>query len=321
VGLLSITPMSGMAVAAKKVIVISGISETNARSVETYLLVHEGIREGLMMQGIKPEFQYVELEAMATDALKTAAGVTAIATAKASHPDLIITLDDDCLRFIGSRIDDLPVVFAFVWGQPETLGLPKPNVTGIIRRSYAADTWAMARQLTGATTVALISKKNVPMEGVKLYLTAGADHLEKVSGVRFKDMFLVDTFSEWEQHVKNFQAGFIYLGDTSRIKKDGHEMKPEELIQWTVANATVPVVGADVKTTEAGALFSIVTSEKAIGLSAAETALKILGGTEPSSIPYVSSSTGKLVVNAKTAQKYKIDIPYEVLYTAEKIYE
>ena len=50
-------------------------------------------------------------------------------------------------------------------------------------------------------------------------------------------------------------------------------------------------------------------------------AQKILSGTPVSEVPIQPSSKGKLVINAKTAQKYNIDIPYEILSSAEKVYE
>lgn len=320
-GLWAILFMAGPALAARRVVVLTGDTEANAKAVGNYKYEYEGIREGLKAQGIQPEFQYIKLESLATDAQKKAAADKEIARLRASKPDVIITLNDACLKYVGSRIDNIPVVFAFTWGNPKTLGLPKPNVTGVIRRSYAADIWAMTRKLTGAKTVALISKKSDSMAGVRRYLFAKADKLEAASGVRFKEMYLVDTFAQWANRVKNFPAGFIYLGDTTRVTKDGTEMSPQKLVRWTVDNAKVPVIGADAKSAKYGALFSIVTSEKNNGLMAAQLALKILDGTKPSALPYVTSSKGKLVVNIKTAQKYKIDIPYDILSTAEEIYQ
>ena len=134
-------------------------------------------------------------------------------------------------------------------------------------------------------------------------------------------MYLVNTFEEWENTVKNFSEDFIYLADTSRIVKGDKEMTRAETTRWTVDNAKLPVIGASEVDVKAGALFSIVTSEKAIGMTAAELAIKVLDGTAPKDIPYVTSTKGKLVVNAKTAQKYKVEIPYDILSTAEAIYE
>jgi hypothetical protein len=158
------------------------------------------------------------------------------------------------------------------------------------------------------------------MEGIRKGLFARADILEKESGVRYKEMYLVDTFEEWEKQVKSFPEEFIYLADTSRILKDGKEMTRQDVARWTVENSKVPVIAASEVDVEGGALFSIVVSEKAMGNMAAESAIDILKGAPPAQV-YKMSKKGKLVINAKTAKKYKVDFPYDILSTAEKIYE
>jgi hypothetical protein len=175
--------------------------------------------------------------------------------------------------------------------------------------------------LTGVKTVALLSKNSLSMAGVRKYLFAGADKLEQLSGVRFMEMYLCETFEEWEDQVNNFPAELLYLADTSRLTKNGQAISRAEATRWTVENSKVPVIAATEVDTEAGALFSIITSPKQNGTQAASIALKILAGTPPSEIPVQSASKGSLVINAKTAQKYNIDIPYEVLSSAEKVYE
>lgn len=94
----------------------------------------------------------------------------------------------------------------------------------------------------------------------------------------------------------------------------------EELTRWTVDNAKVPVIAAAEADVEGGALLAVVTSEKTIGKMAAETALEILNGASPGQ-EYKQSKKGKLVINAKTAQKYKLDIPYEILSSADRVIE
>ncbi|MCJ8502719.1 ABC transporter substrate-binding protein [Desulfatitalea alkaliphila] len=318
--LIVISLTAGQALAAAKVAVISGVSKASAPGIG-YDLVYEGINKVFQSAGIVPDYHWVELDSLETPEAKTAAGAAALEKVRANNPDLIITLNDDCIRHIGLQVDDIPVVFAWVFGTPDTLGLPKANVTGVLRRSYAVDIWVMAKSLLNVETVALISKQSNSMAGVKRYLVAGADKLAEATGVRFMDMFLVDTFEEWSGVVNNFPADFIYLADTSRIAKGDKVFSRSEMTRWTVDNAKVPVIAASEGDVEAGALFSIVTSEVGIGENAAEVALKILDGTAPADIPYVSSARGKLVINAATAEKMGVTIPYDILSTAEAIYE
>lgn len=319
--ILMVILIAGNALAEKKVVVITGVAEDGVKSIGSYGLINEGLIEGLATAGIEPVFQYIELDSITSEEERLAAGDKAIEKALAAKPDVVITLNDNCLKYVGSRIDSVPVVFAWIFDRPQALGMPKDNTTGVLRRSYAADIWGMANKLLGAKTVSLLSKYSMSMAGVKKYLAAGADKLEAASGVRYKEMYLLDTFDEWKTTVENFTEDFIYLADTSRITDGDKMLGREELTRWTVDNAKKPVIAATEVDVEGGALFAIVTSEKGIGMTAAEVTLKILNGTAPKDIPYVQSTQGKLVVNVKTAEKYKVEIPYDILSTAGAIYE
>lgn len=325
VGLIACIVMAvffaGNTLAANKVVVITGVSEEGVKSIGSYGAINEGIAEGLATAGIVPEFQYIELDSLTSEEEKLAAGDKAIAKALAAKPDVVITLNDNCLNYVGSRISSVPVVFAWIFDRPQALGMPKDNATGVLRRSYAADIWGMASKLLGAKTVSLLSKHSMSMAGVRKYLAAGADKLEAASGVRYKEMYLLNTFDEWKTTVDNFSEDFIYLADTSRIMKGEKMLGREEITRWTVDNAKVPVIAATEVDVEGGALFAIVTSEKGIGMTAAEVTLKVLNGNAPKDIPYVQSTQGKLVVNVATAEKYGVEIPYDILSTAGAIYE
>jgi len=303
----------------KKVVIVSGVAKERYEATG-YHLIYKGIDEVFKVSGIKPVYQWAEMTYMTTDEDKTKAGDVAIANARAEKPDVIITLDDDALKFVAARIEDIPIVFGYVFGSPSALGMPMDNVTGIIRASYAADIWRLGNKLFGAKTVGLISKNSGPMQGVKTTLAGRAAFIEKEIGVLCKDTILCETFEEWQQAVNTFPYDMIYLADTSRIVKDGKEMTRQELVGWTVENAKKPVFAATESDVEAGALLAIVTSESAMGAMTAETAMEILNGAEPAQV-YKQSKKGKLVINAKTAQKYKVNIPYDILSTAEKIFE
>jgi ABC-type uncharacterized transport system substrate-binding protein len=319
--LVMVCALSGAAFAAQKVLVVAGVSETVASSMEAYEFFIQGIRETLGTKNVAPEFLYVDFDGIPDDAGKIAAGNAAVEKIKGLSPDVVMVLNDNTLKYVGLNMTEVPVVFAFVFGAPDTLGLPKPNITGVARRSYAADIWKMAKELTGAKTVALISKNTFSMAGVKQVLSSQTDGLEKLSGVRYLDMFLCDTFEQWEKHVKNWPAEMIYLADASRIKNGDKEMTNAELVAWTVSNATVPVIASNEEDTRSGALFSIVADVKGWGSQASEMVLKVLAGTPIAQIPMETVTKGALLINAKTASKMGVEIPYEILSTAEKVYE
>lgn len=222
---------------------------------------------------------------------------------------------------VGHNIEDVPVVFGFIFSTPEELGLPRDNMTGVTRRSFAPDIWNLARQIFGAESVGLLSKESRSMMGVRSYILAMTDDLEQASGVRVQEMYLVNTFEEWAEQVENWEYDLIYLADTSRIEKDGERLSSDEIVAWTVENATVPVIAANERDTRAGALFSIVTCERQIGWEAGERVLRILNGTPVSDIPAGPTAEGRLLINAATVEKTGANISYDIITSADAIFE
>lgn len=316
----SVMAMAGeQALAANNVIVISGIGKVNTKHVVTIEYVLDGIREGLRSGGIVPEFQYVELLAI-DEGIRDGVGSAALALAMSHKPDLVITLTDDALKYIGTKIKDIPVVFSWIFDNPYSLGLPMPNITGVTRGSHAASNWALGKKLTGATTVTMLSKNNASMQGAKQLLEANKKKLEIATGVKLVDIQLVDRFSEWAEAVKNCQSKMIYLADTSLIDRNG-PMTCEEIVHWTMANTPVPVIAAAEKDVKAGALMAFISDDKAMGLRTADLALKILNGAKPLDIPYAATSKAVLVINRSTAKKYGIVLSNAILSGGTKFYD
>lgn len=312
---------AGSAMAGKNVLVVTGISKAGAESSDSYPSVYKGIEELLSTGNISPAYRFVELHELPDDAAKAAKGREVVAEIHQSKPDLVIAVGDAAVKYIGLHVQDIPVVFSFMFGEPKVYGLPKPNITGVARGSYAADIWAMANKLLGSKTVTMFSKKVMAMVNISEKLTRYSAVLEKKSGVKYVRGCLYNTFEEWKQGVENCPADLIYLAYTDRILKDGKEMPYQELDRWTVENAKVPVIAASERDVAAGALYAIVLSEKEMGRESAQMALEVLNGTPIADIPIATSTKGKLVINVKTAQKMGVTIPYEMLSTAEKIYE
>lgn len=320
--LLFVTMFAGIAMAQKKVLVVVSVSEEKAKNIGTYGRFFDGLEEVLKVDKITPEYFFTDVEDQPGDAGKRAYAKEIIPKIMEKKPDVIVALADVTVKYIATQIDTVPIVFGFAYGSLESMGLPKPNITGVARRSYAPDIWGLASKLFGAKNVAMLSKDSVSMAGVKKVLTSKADGLKKLSGVQFKDMYLVDTYAQWQEQAKKISSDFIYLADVSRLTKaDGTQMDRGDVVKWTVANCKVPVVAATGEDVEAGALYTILTSEKEWGRQSGGLVLKYLSGTPIANLPVETVKKGALVINGKTAVQYKLDIPYDILSSAEKVIE
>ena len=304
-----------------KVAIIAGLSEADIKTNPSFDLLFQDIEAALKTNNISWEYFYVALDDAPDDTARMVLGKEMINKVKATNPDVFIVVFDNAITYIAKQINDIPVVAGYFFAPPAALGLPTENITGVARRSFAVDIWAIANQITGAKTVSMISKTNFSMVQVRSALLAKADDLEKMSGVRLKEMYLCETFDEWKKHVENCTEDLIYLADTTQIKNGDTVMSSAELIRWTVDNAKVPVVGATEEAAKDGALYSVVTSEGVWGKQMADMVVKIINGTPVSEIPMETVQKGKLLINAKTAMKKNIEIPYEILNSADQVFE
>jgi ABC-type uncharacterized transport system substrate-binding protein len=306
---------------AGKAVIVLGVTEEYLTPGGAFELCVKAVQSSLKEEGVSEEIVYSKIDEATNDTDRDALGKETAEKVRTLKPDVLIALGDHCLRLMSNYINDIPIVGAFFFSPPDALGLPKPNVTGVTRGSYAADMWKMAYQLTGAKTVAMVSRNSFAMEGVKKTILAKAADLEKATGVKLVDMFLFDTMEQWEDMVKKKPADLLYIIDSSRMKKGDKILTSEETVRWTVENSPVPVIATNEMDTRYGAMFSIVVSEPAWGRHAAVMALKILSGTPVSGIPMEAVKEGNLLINSKTVEKYKIEIPYEILTSASHVYE
>ena len=311
----------GNAMAENKALVLVGVLEDQALAGSGLTSCIEAIKEGLKSENIPADILFSNLDETQGEAVVKAEAKKTIEKIRQIKPGVLIVLNDYDIKYVATQIDDIPVVAAYFFSAPQMLGLPKPNITGITRGSYAPDMWKMANQLTGGKTVGMLSKKSFAMEGIRKAMFARAAALEQASGVKFSEMYLCDTFEEWQNQVKNWSEDLMYIIDTSRLNDGDREVMPEETVKWTVENTKVPIFAVNEYDVRYGALFSIVTSDASWGHQAVQMAKKILAGTPVSEIPMETVNKGSLLVNAKTAEKLKVDIPYEILESADHIYE
>ena len=312
---------AGNGVCGNKVVIVPGLSEKEIVSVSTYVPFFQGLEQVLGENNVVSEYYYVGLDSASNDEARMALGKEAIDKIKAINPDVVIAVNDNVVKFVAMQIKDIPVVSGFIYGSPAALGLPTPNITGVARGSYAVDIWSMAKQLSGASSVSMLSKNSFSMAQIRSGLLAKIDLLEKLSGVRMREMYLCDTLDEWKKYVENWSEDLIYLADVSRIKDGDREISAAELVRWTVDHAKVPVVAANEEAVKDGALFAIVTSEEIWGKQVGDLVMKVLNGTPVSEIPMETVTKGKLLINAKTAMEKKIMIPYEILNSADQVFE
>ena len=311
----------GSVFAQGKVTIVLGVNENYYSDNETASEYIEVTKKALEAENIAYEIVYSDIELAPDEAERTKKGKETAEKVRQSQPGVIIPMGDNALKQMMLNIDDIPIVGAFFYSPPNALGFPKANATGVMRGSYAEDMWKMANQLTGGKTIGMLSRDSFSMQGVKKAIMARAAALEQASGVKLTDMYMCETFEDWKQKVLNWKEDMMYIIDTSRLTEGEKIYTSQETVKWTIENSKVPVIATNQIDTEAGAVFSIIVSNGQWAYQAVQIADKILSGTPVSDIPVESVSKGDLFINAKTVQRFNIEMPYEILETAAKIYE
>ena len=124
---------------------------------------------------------------------------------------------------------------------------------------------------------------------------------------------------------EDYKKGFVELQgkvDMLIFHSDAgrYDDQRSEIEAFVLANTKIPNGSAyDFMAPLALISYGKVAEEQ--GGWSAQTALRILDGASPSSIPIVKNKEGSLIINAKVAAALGVDIPYELIESADKIIE
>ena len=92
-------------------------------------------------------------------------------------------------------------------------------------------------------------------------------------------------------------------------------------MKWTVANTHKPIVGLWPFSAEDGAICAVVVDPKEHGSAAALMAKQIISGKSAADLPMVVNKNGFVILNLIAATRKKIEVPFEVMLSADKIIE
>ena len=119
------------------------------------------------------------------------------------------------------------------------------------------------------------------------------------------------TFDEWKNAINeaNVGAEFIYISQYSSIlDASGNKVGQTEVIEWTMANAAIPIIGvADYNVTD-GALCSEAYTGIQNGQKTAEKVIAVFNGVPAGTIKVERVLDGTRMINASTAAKLGLDI-------------
>lgn len=231
----------------------------------------------------------------------------------AYHPDVVIASDDNASKYLIMQYykdASLPFVFCGVNYNADDYGFPYSNVTGMIELPPAVKLIYSLKHFRRIVTVGYLAADT---------LTERKDGFYTNQDVReeFVERY-VKTFDEWKRAFNELQdkVDVLIIGNNGGIR----DWDKAEAERFAVQNTRIPT-GCLLDWIAPLAFLGATRSAEEQGRYAATTALRILDGTPPSSIPIVGNVEANIIINMKIAKKLGIKVPQSFMKIAKQIIE
>ena len=273
-----------------------------------------GAEEVLQREGIAYETLYLDTKRQTSVEWKEQIASEAREKIDDYDPSLVIAFDDNACALVATHYvgESLPFVFCGVNADPSEYGFPAENVTGVLERPDFTGSVALLRQLVpDAERVAVVLDASPSAIGF-------AEGIEGLPlPVEIAEIHLTDDFDDWQTKVLELQSTVDAIGlftyHTIMRSGDTESMSPEEVLQWTLENSTLPEFAPLDLVVEGGALCGVALSGHEQGATAAEIGMRILAGEKASDIPIVTPRATRALVNASRAAQLGVEIPEEIV--------
>lgn len=228
-------------------------------------------------------------------------------------PDVVITSDDNAARYLivpYFKNAALPFVFCGINYSADSYGFPCSNVTGMLELTPVIKLIYSLKHFRRIVRVGYLARDNFTTrkEGEYTRHDVREDFIERY----------VQTFNEWKAEFKRLQSevDVLIVGNTAGMK-DWVETEAE---QFALENTHIPT-GCLLDWMTPIAFLGATRSAKEQGTYAAATALKILSGTPPATIPVVRNVQANIIINMRIAKKLGIKVPNSFFKIAKLVIE
>jgi len=218
---------------------------------------------------------------------------------KNENPDLLVVSDDNAVKYLVQphfQDQDLPVVFCGVNWSADQYGLSQNNITGILELLPVGEVMATMQSYYPSMQKLLVLNENTTTSRKTKPIL---DTLMNRLGIEVTHV-LVDDFESWKA---SFEEGnrfydIIYLQTHGAIKNWNHD----EALKFINLHIKVPLVTCEDHMMPYS-IFGMTQVSREQGTWSAETAKKILQGTQPSEIPVSRNQLVNIWFNPTLAEK------------------
>ncbi|MCP4109784.1 MAG: hypothetical protein GY749_30420 [Desulfobacteraceae bacterium] len=241
------------------------------------------------------------------------AAIEAKAEIEKFKPDLVIASDDNASKYLIEpfyKNADLPVVFCGINWDASMYGYPYKNATGMVEVSSVHELLKYLKPVAKGGKIAYLAADVTTARKEGLYY-------RKLYKLELTEKY-VKEFTEWVSVYADIQkeCDILIVGNKAGIN-NWNESEAEKAV---LAKTKVPT-GTLYEFMSKYALAGYAKIPEEQGEWAAETALKILNGTDISSIPLTENKKGRVIINRKIEKSLGITFSDDVISSAETIIE
>ena len=244
-------------------------------------------------------------------------------------PVVVIAVDDKAQNYVVRRyVNKSPIqfVFAGVNADPHQYGYPAGNVTGLLERTYPDQVLKMLKLIKPSVSrMVWVSDDSATADLVLQRVRRKAESGQLP--IPITAYLQPATLDQWRMTIRkcnrdpNIDALLIPLYHTVKTHAGGQSVLPSDVMKWTVDNTRKPIVGLWPFSAHDGALCAVVVDPKEHGKVAALMAKQILAGKKAADLPMVKNKDGFVIINMAAAAKLGIEVPFEVMLSADEIIE
>lgn len=238
---------------------------------------------------------------------------------KQNEPDLILAIATPSAQTAANVVSKIPVLITAVTdpveaGVVESMEAPGGNVTGTTDMNPVAEQLELIKDfLPELKTIGILYNPGEVNSVVQVDL---AKKKAKEMGIEIEEG-TVSNSSEVSLAV----SSLIGNVDAIYVPTDNIIVSAMPTVLQTAYNNQLPVFASENNSVEQGAVATLGIDYYQLGKQTGAMAARILNGAEPSQMQVESSSELKLYINKKSAADIGLEIPAELLESADKVFE
>ncbi len=221
--------------------------------------------------------------------------------------DLVICSDDAAFRFLEQfhqqLFPDTPVIFCGVNYFEDGMLKDQPLFTGVVEMYDIRGTIQAALRLHPATkSIYVINDKTITGQGVRRTLLEVTKEFPDVNFISLEDLPMAEIQDKVRQLPSDSLVLFlVFFQDTA-----GDHFNYDESISLIAAGSRVPIYGVWDFYLGHGIVGGVLTSGYSQGAMAAQLALRVLAGEQPSHIPPVKDNVNRAMFDERQMKRYGI---------------